>query len=340
MGIDVHKKTYTVEARVNQERVKRWTTSADPERLRDQLKKYFAGAEIHSVYEAGFSGFVLHRVLVSGGIDNIVVNPGSVETAAHDRVKTDKRDAHKLGEQLEGGRLKGIHIPSEAQEQGRFLSRTRAQLVKECTAVKNKIRMKAHQLGLIAAEDTRSMSHGFVEALLSASPSAEFTLVVEALWAVWRTLEAQVKRLESALADQAKADAKETIYRSVPGIGAVSARVLSNELGDMSQFTNERQLFSYTGLTPSEHSSGPHTHRGPITHQGNRYLRGILIEAAWRALSDDPALARFFERLLPRTGAKRAIVAVARKLIGRIRAALRKGELYQRDYEITVCAGG
>ncbi|MEM8807096.1 MAG: IS110 family transposase, partial [Cyanobacteria bacterium P01_G01_bin.38] len=66
VGIDVHKKTYTVEARVNQERVKRWTTPADPERVRDQLKKYFAGAELHSVYEAGFSGFVLHRVLVSG----------------------------------------------------------------------------------------------------------------------------------------------------------------------------------------------------------------------------------------------------------------------------------
>lgn len=116
-------------------------------------------------------------------------------------------------------------------------------------------------------------------------------------------------------------------------MGRISARVLSNELGDLSRFANERQLFSYTGLTPSEHSSGEQKHRGAITKQGNRHLRGILMEVAWRAIRQDPALARFFERLYPRTGKQRAIVAVARKLIGRIRSAFRKAELYQNDYE-------
>lgn len=104
--------------------------------------------------------------------------------------------------------------------------------------------------------------------------------------------------------------------------------MLANELGDMSAFANERQLFSYTGLTPSEHSSGQQVHRGRITKQGNRHLRGILIEIAWRAIRKDQALADFFHRLLPRTGTTRAIVAVARKLIGRMRAAFRTGELY------------
>lgn len=87
-------------------------------------------------------------------------------------------------------------------------------------------------------------------------------------------------------------------------------------------------MFSYTGLTPSEHSSGEQVRRGRISKQGNRHLRAILIEIAWRAIGKDPALATFFQRLLPRTGTTRAIVAVARKLIGRIRAAFRKGELY------------
>ncbi|WP_235112887.1 IS110 family transposase [Acaryochloris sp. 'Moss Beach'] len=62
----------------------------------------------------------------------------------------------------------------------------------------------------------------------------------------------------------------------------------------MSQFKNERQLFSYTGLTPSEHSSGETIHRGHITHQGNVQVRSILIQIAWRAIEKDQALAQFF----------------------------------------------
>ncbi len=121
-----------------------------------------------------------------------------------------------------------------------------------------------------------------------------------------------------------------------------------DELGDMSQFNNERQLFSYTGLTPSEHSSGDTIRKGHITRQGNNRVRHILNQAAWRAISIDRDLRAFFESLYPRTGKKKAIVAVARKLIGRIRAAFRQGELYQLNYqnlvtevsELTESSGG
>ena len=99
----------------------------------------------------------------------------------------------------------------------------------------------------------------------------------------------------------------------------------------MSQFTNERQLFSYTGLTPSEHSSGDTIRRGPITRQGNPRVRHVLCESAWTAIRKDPDLRHFYERLYPRTGKKKAIVAVARKLIGRIRSAFRQGVPYHLD---------
>lgn len=332
VGIDVHKKNYVVVARVNQTIVKKWSTAAKPDALSQQLLKYFSGGRIHSVYEAGFSGFVLHRVLTQSGINNIVVHAAAVEVAAHNRVKTDKRDAAKLSEQLETQRLRGIHVPSETQEHNRLLTRTREQLVQERAAIKQKIRMKAHLFGLISPDDRREMSGRFVQELLAASPSQAFTITVEAHWQIWQVLDRQIKRLESQLKHQAKEDSYERIYRSVPGVGAISARVLSNELGNMSHFSNERQLFSYTGLTPSEHSSGEQLHRGHITKQGNRHLRGLLIEIAWRAIGKDPTLNLFFERLHPCIGRKRAIIAVSRKLIGKIRAAFRTGELYQLDY--------
>ena len=329
IGVDVHKRTYSVAVVLEGELLKKWRTPAVPEQLASQLKRYFPGANLKTVYEAGFSGFVLHRELDSAGIESIVVNASSIETTVHNRVKTDKRDALKLATQLAAGRLKGIRVPSREQEAKRLVTRTRQQLVEERTSVKNKLRMKCHQWGLLDATDQRRMSQTLMKEMLERSPSEEFRLVMEAYWQVWQTLEEQIKKLDKELEHQAKRDPNESIYRSVPGIGPLGARVLSNELGDMSQFRNERQLFSYTGLTPSEHSSGDSIRKGHITRQGNSRVRWILCETAWRAIRKDSALNSYFEQLYPRRGKKRAIVAVARKLIGRIRAAFRQGALYQ-----------
>lgn len=84
-----------------------------------------------------------------------------------------------------------------------------------------------------------------------------------------------------------------------------------------------------TGLTPSEHSSGEHTRQGHITRQGNSVLRKILIEAAWVAIYKDPSLEAIFNQLASKRGKKRAIVGIARRLIGRIRSCVLTGTLYE-----------
>lgn len=329
VGIDVHKRTYSVVTLVEGIVVKKWQTVANPTKLTLQLFRYFPGASFETAYESGFSGFVLHRTLIKAGIPNVVVNPGSIEIAVHNRVKTDKRDALKIATLLEAGRLKGIRVPTVEQEQQRLLTRTRQQLVEERSAIKNKIRMKCHQMGLIDPEDPREMSHQLVGEMLTKTPSAEFTLVIDSYWQVWKSIDRQIKRIEQNLTEQATVDPNEATYRSAPGIGPLSARILSNELGDLGQFANERQLFSYTGLTPSEFSSGDKIRKGHITKQGNKRVRYILTQAAWRAIKKDRDLSEFFSRLYPKAGKKRAIVAVARKLIGRLRAAFKTGQLYQ-----------
>ena len=128
---------------------------------------------------------------------------------------------------LEAGRLEGIRIPSEKEEQQRLLTRTREQLVGERTAIKNRIRMKCHQLGLLEPEDRRAMSHKLVKEILARSPGREFTLVIQAHWQVWKSLDQEIKKIEKELEAQAIEDAKEEIYRSVPGVGALSSRILS-----------------------------------------------------------------------------------------------------------------
>ena len=105
----------------------------------------------------------------------------------------------------------------------------------------------------------------------------------------------------------------------------ISQSPLATAWGDMTRFANERALFSYTGLTPSEYSSGAAIRRGHISRQGVSRLRHVLVETAWRALPRDPALQEIFDRIAATRGKQRAIVAMARRLIGRIRACFRHG---------------
>ena len=333
IGIDVHLRQYTLTCRCDGQIVKRARIDADPLALVAFLGKFFSGAEIYTAYEAGFSGFGLHRVLEGNGIHSIVVHAASIEVSQK-KVKTDKRDSLKIAEQLEAGRLKGIHIPSEAEEVSRVIARTRDQLVRAHTRVLNQIRMRFHQFGLLSHDEERRMNEALAKEVLESIKAPELRCGIESMLAVRAALSGEVKKLDKRLKEQALHDAFEETYRKVPGIGPLAARILSNELGDMSQFANEKVLFSFTGLTPSEDTSDQTRHLGHITRQGNSRLRHVLVEAAWVAVRKDPDLKAAFDRIAAKAGKKRAIVAIARKLIGRARALFRSKEDYKRGLNL------
>ena len=96
----------------------------------------------------------------------------------------------------------------------------------------------------------------------------------------------------------------------------------------MTRFANERALLSSTGLTPSAYSSGTAMRRGHISRQGVSRLRHGLVETAWRALPRAPILQAMFDHIAATRGKQRALVAIARRLIGRIRACFRHGTTY------------
>lgn len=332
VGIDVHKKNYAVCCRCDAEEVKKAVVRAIPEELVKFLKFHFPGAEIHSVYEAGFSGFVLHRVLFANGIKNIVVNPSSIEVAANDRAKTDRRDSRKMAIQLEAERLKGIFIPTLEQEQERLVTRTREQLVRERSRVGNQFRSRLCQFGLIPCDDETAISKSFIEDYLGQELPEKLGDSLSILARVWKVLDQEVKALDREIKRKCAEDRNASIYQGVPGMGPITSQTLSLELGNMSQFQNERATFKHTGLIPSEYSSGPNKRQGHITRQGSSRLRHLLTEAAWRAIKEDPKLSGDFNRIASKRGKKRAIVAIARKLIGRARACFRKGETYQLGF--------
>ena len=330
LGMDVHKKTYAVTAICDGQVVKKDTLKADPIVLVAYYKKHFVGANIESAYEAGFCGFHLHRCLEAEGVKSIVVDAAGIEVAVGDRVKTDKRDSLKLASHLASGRLKGIHVPSVEREDYRAVTRLRETFSRQRSRFACQLKSLLFQYGLIRADDKRKISAKWIRTLESISLSAGLKYALGHYITMWRLMDEKVKEIDKEMATQAQKDgAVEMIYRSVPGIGPTSARVLANELGDMIQFNNEKRMFSYVGLIPSEYSSGEHIRQGHITRQGKPILRKILVQVAWRAIRDDRSLRKIFDRLSARVGKKKAIIGIARRLVGRIRACFRTGELYR-----------
>jgi len=329
IGIDVHRSFFVVSGVCEGELIHRCRIPSSGEAVLSFIGKYFKGAEVKSCYEAGYSGYWLHRFLKGNGINNIVIHAASVEVESRNVKKTDKRDSLKLAQQLDAGRLRGIYVPSERQEAKRLLTRTREQLIRARSRIRIQVRMKLHQFGLIATSLEGVLRQEHVREILKQGVLSELQLSLELFLSQWEGLNKDLKKLDKALLEQSKEDQYEVIYRSVPGFGPIISRVLSNELGDMSQFANERALFSFTGLTPGEYSSGDKVCRGHISRQGNSRLRHVLVEAAWKAIRIDKALGKDFERIAARRGKKRAIVAIARKLIGRARALFKSQGRYE-----------
>jgi transposase len=109
--------------------------------------------------------------------------------------------------------------------------------------VQVQIRMRLNQFGLIPSVFSRVMTRQRAEWFLRESKSAALKHSIEYLMNQWVELEKEIKRINLELVKQAQSDPCEAVYRSVPGIGPLIARVLSNELGDLRQFPNERALF-------------------------------------------------------------------------------------------------
>jgi transposase len=329
LGIDVHKKTYAVTAICEGQVIKRDTLKADASCLVSYCNKYFSGAKIETAYEAGFSGFHLHRYLEGHSIKNRIVHVASIEIASNNRIKTDKRDSLRIATQLSVGRLKGNFVPSQEREDARIVTRLRESLVKKRSSVGVQLKALLFQHALIPYNSEQRVSAKWIRNLMSQTFAPGLQFAINKYASLWLELDVHIDDIEKQMASQAQQEEPlERLYRSVPGIGPIAARVLANELGDMSQFRNERQLFSYAGLTPSEHSSGEHIRQGHISRQGKSILRKILVQSAWRAIRSDRNLGKVFDRIAAKAGSKKAIVAVARRLIGKIRACIRTGSLY------------
>ena len=297
VGLDVHKDTIVVAVADGGLRgeVREYGRIANTAAALDRLARKLGGdgVMLRFCYEAGPCGYGIQRQLSARGHECVVVAPSLIPKRPGDRVKTDRRDAASLARLHRAGELTAVWVPDPGHEAMRDLVRARLEAVHalphgtspwaEGPRARQQLSgfllrqgrhygrpawTKLHRRWLAGLKFDQAVHHLVLEDYLQA---------VEAAAARRDRLTAQIAAM---LPDWTLAPVVAAL-QSMRGMALVNAATFIAELGDLSRFTNPRQLMAYLGLVPSEHSSGASVKRGGLTKAGNSAARRLLIEAAW-----------------------------------------------------------
>lgn len=307
-----------------------WTLSSNRRYLETVLDKYQPELV---VFEASSIGAWVHDVCVEHGSQVLVCNPNQEAWKWKNvKRKTDKDDALKLAKLAALNQLVPVHIPAVETREHRWLVKYRKTIVGRINRVQNNIRAIFTQHGLSLPAGHRCWTGEGLENLSRhRRPLSECSL--QELWRGQLDLELseyerlidQQHEIERKLAALAEQDARVQLLETIPGVGRVTAEVIVTHLDRPERFGNARHVSSYAGLVPRRFQSGTMDRSGGITHRGSRLLRSALVECAWVMLRYNPWAQELYRRLCrgQKNRKKKAIVAVARKLLVRCWAMLR-----------------
>jgi transposase len=302
-----------------------WTAAV--ERAKEKLGLRHDGP-IKCCYEAGRDGFWIHRWLTSRGVDNLVVDPASIEVnRRYRRAKTDRLDAEKLVRMLiryaGGERLiwRVAHVPAEGEEDERRLHRELERLKKERTGHRNRIGSLLALQGIGECTEEFEAIHRWDGQTIPAGARDELRREHLRLRQVEEQIEAlEEEQLRRLTEPKTVGDHKAAKLYRLRAIGPVTAWVLGKEFFGWRQFRNRRQVGALAGLTGTPYDSGDQERDQGISKAGNKRVRYMMVELAWIWLryQPDSELSQWFwkrfgygNRRMRRIG----IVALARKLL-------------------------
>lgn len=274
--------------------------------------------------EASSSAPWFERLLDRCGHRLEVGDPATIRASVVRKQKTDARDARQLLELLLTDRFPSLWIPTPAERDARQLLVHRHKLVGWRTQVRNQLSALARGQGVFPR--TRFSTRRGRQQLESLRLDPWAAQRRQDLLRLLDDLDAQITTLTRQVHQQAGARNDAVALMQQEGVGPVVSLAFVLTLGTASRFPRGKQVASYLGLNPREHSSGGQQRFGHISKQGNRMMRWLLVEAAWMAVRRDPDLRRVYQRLAFRRGRKIAAVAVARKLAVKLYWRLRTWE--------------
>jgi transposase len=305
-------------------------TLAAVDKLIKQLRRQ-GHRQLRFVYEAGPCGFGLYRHLKARGEECAVIAPSKIPRKPGERVKTNRRDALKLARLDRAGELEAIYVPSEEDEAMRDLSRGRAAAVAAATRVKQQLKSLLLRHGIKYTGKGESWSSAYREWLrrLQLPHEAQAYVLAEGLVALDEA-EARVKRLTKRISELLPGWRMQPVVaalQALRGVAMVTAVEMVAEVGDLTRFSNPRELMGYLGLVPSEASTGDKRRQGSITKTGNGHARRSLVESAW-AYARPPRVTRALKQR--QQGLSREVIEISWRaqvrLCGRYRRLSARGK--------------
>jgi len=325
IGVDVHQ-SYCV-ATVKNER----GDVLDHQRIRSErgpLRAFFRrhGPQSAVAFEAGGSWpwfYDTVRPLVG---EVAMGHPLKTRLIADAAIKNDRIDAGLLSDLLRGRLLpQAWPAPPEVRE-ARQLTRTRSVLVGLRAGMKTRIRSLLRLHGFQGPAALFGPTGRKFLAAIDLPPQARRSL--EAFLGVIGGFDAPIQAYDEAIEQHTRRDAACQLLMTIPGVGALTASVLTAEIGDIHRFPSARKLCSWAGLVPRLYSSGGFQRTGPLTKQGNPWVRGILCECVTTAVRCCARFRSLALRVQARSGKASARAAVAREILTVAYAMLRTGEIF------------
>jgi len=315
-----------------------WTMSTDRQYLETMLNAYHPDLVV--IEACAIAGWV-HDVCTAKGYKVLVCNPAQEAWKwKHLKRKTDRDDALKLARLAALEQLVPVHIPGREQREYRSLVNYRKFVLGRKNRVQNHIRAIFDRRGMAMTRGQKAWALSRRHELYRhRKPLADCS--VDELWRGELDLElAELERLDEQLAQIEKKltalgaeDKRVRLLKTIPGVGRKTAEVVVAYLDAPHRFKNARQVSSYAGLVPRRYQSGQMDRQGRIHKRGPRLLRAALVEAAWIMVRLNPWARELYKRLCAgqKTRRKKAIVAVARKLLVRCWVMLLRGEPWKQD---------
>ena len=281
-----------------------------------ELQRLFAGYKepVKAVVEATYNWGPVYDWLDEIADDVVLAHPAKVRAIAEARIKNDKIDSETLAQLLRADLIPQAYAPSKEVRAIKRVLRQRVFFVRVQTMVKNRIHALLAQHAIVRPDVTDLYGKvGLAWLQQLALPQPDGQLLRDDL-SLLATLRERIIATDALIGQLTKGDEIIGWLLSLPGVGPFFAVLLRYEVDDMMRFRSARKFACYTGLIPSTYASNSRVYHGPLTKQGNKWLRWAFVEAVGPAIRVSSSLRRYYDGIKTRRGAHDAQVCTARKL--------------------------
>ncbi|EKQ45311.1 transposase, IS116/IS110/IS902 family [Leptospira interrogans str. 2002000623] len=283
--------------------------------------------------EAGSQSFRIAKSILNKGIQVIVLNPGDLATIYQSLKKTDKEDSLKIARLIQRfpiEELPTVPIPNDEEEDNRRLCTEQENWTRQLTQSKNRLHSLFTQAGLthITKKHLRTKANREISvALLPSRYQKEAERILKVLDLVEQNLKLIEEEIKEALK---KNKAYAQTIMSMPGIGMITSLAIMSYMGNCKRFSSAKQAAYYVGLVPRVDISGDSAYYGRIVNRGCHSIRRVIVQAAWSLVRCQYGgkIKEFYQRLYPKKGAKKSIIATSRKMIEILYTMIKTGELF------------